>query len=314
MESEQVRIIDADALFQEKVGQLPEAVENADDPIEKYGFDPYGDGDSSETISEEEASVSALFGEAPVRDEEIQQSFSEEDEDGFSTGIDAENVEEATMGVGVDTPNIMEEVNEEAAKILEIAKEQAEEYMHQARAEAESQSEQIFEQARAQGFEQGIADSQERLQAEIQDAQRQCDERVSQIRQEYDEKLRVMEPFLVEELTGIYEHIFNVDLSTHRSVIRHLITNTLHATEASQSYLIHVSAEDYSALSMQKASLREECSLPEGATMELVEDISLKKNQCMIETDEGIFDCSLTVELGELKRKLMLLAYEGTRK
>ena len=44
--------------------------------------------------------------------------------------------------------------------------------------------------------------------------------------------------------------------------------------------------------------------------MEVIEDISLRKNECLIETEGGIFDCGLGTQLAELSRKLRLLSYE----
>lgn len=35
--------------------------------------------------------------------------------------------------------------------------------------------------------------------------------------------------------------------------------------------------------------------------MDIIEDMTLAKNECMIETDNGIFDCGLGTELSELK-------------
>jgi flagellar assembly protein FliH len=63
---------------------------------------------------------------------------------------------------------------------------------------------------------------------------------------------------------------------------------------------------------MQKAQLVED-SGAKNAQIDIVEDRTLSKNQCLVETDDGIFDCSLSVELTELKRKLQLLAY-GSKK
>ncbi len=311
VDAEQVRVIDADALFQEKVGELPPEPENSDDPVAKYGFDPYGDGESP--AEGEEASVSALFGEedaGAIADTEEDILLTVED-DGFSSGIPAESVEEATMGVGVVSGADLEEADRQAQEILEQAQQQAQEILEQAQQQAQQMADAAMEEGRKKGHEEGFAQGMQEAVARGEAARAEYEAKAEQMRQEYDEKLRMMEPHLVEELTGIYEHIFTVDLSTYRSVIQHLITNTMHALDASQSYLIHVSPQDYSALAMQKAALREESNMPQGAVMELVEDISLGKNQCLIETDDGIFDCSLTVELAELKRKLMLLAYEG---
>ncbi len=319
VDAREARVIDSDALFREKVGELPTALPDDDDPVKKYGFDPYGDGDPS--LPEEDPSVSALFGEKvpqegemlPETLEVMQDGEGDGFEDGFSQGLTVEKVDEATMGVGVDNDAI-EKAGAEAEQLLAQANDQAQQIVQQAMAEAERQAGEMLEHARQQGHQEGYNAGIAEAQAVGEQAKRDYEAKAKELEKEYDEKLRMMEPDLVEELTGIYEHVFTVDLSGYRSVINHLITNTMHALESSQTYLIHVSPDDYSALSMQKAQLRKDSNIPDGATMELVEDISLSKNQCLIETDDGIFDCSLTVQLDELKKKLMLLAYEGTRK
>ena len=43
--------------------------------------------------------------------------------------------------------------------------------------------------------------------------------------------------------------------------------------------------------------------------VDIIEDMTLAKNECMIETDNGIFDCGLGTELSELKQKLVLLSW-----
>lgn len=43
--------------------------------------------------------------------------------------------------------------------------------------------------------------------------------------------------------------------------------------------------------------------------LEVVEDITLHKNECMIETDGGVFDCGLGTQLDELTKRLKLLSF-----
>ena len=72
---------------------------------------------------------------------------------------------------------------------------------------------------------------------------------------------------------------------------------------------MHISSLDYPYVSMEKKLL--EGALPSpSATLELVEDTTLGHNECMIETEGGIFDCSLGTQMAELKKRLKLLAYE----
>jgi len=57
---------------------------------------------------------------------------------------------------------------------------------------------------------------------------------------------------------------------------------------------------------MQKDELVAALTNPD-ANLEIVEDPTLNENECIIETDGGIFDCSVGVELEELSRKLKTL-------
>lgn len=62
-------------------------------------------------------------------------------------------------------------------------------------------------------------------------------------------------------------------------------------------------------MNMQKKQLQVCVSVP-NSTVEIIEDFTLSKNECMIETEGGIFDCGLGTELRELSAKLKLLSYE----
>ena len=44
--------------------------------------------------------------------------------------------------------------------------------------------------------------------------------------------------------------------------------------------------------------------------VDMIEDVTLNRGECMIETGNGVFDCSLGTQLEALKDELMLLAYK----
>ena len=99
------------------------------------------------------------------------------------------------------------------------------------------------------------------------------------------------------------------DLDSYREVLAYLISTTMHKIEGVRSFLIHVSKEDYPYVSMQKKQLTANALAP-GSSVEVVEDATLGKNDCLIETENGIFDCGLGTQLAELRQKLKLLSYE----
>lgn len=226
------------------------------------------------------------------------------DEDGFSSGLsadvldvltaDEEEQEQETAAQG-PTP---EELREQAIREINQRKEEAE-------TELAAERQRVLEEAKQAGYQEGLS----RGMQEVEGRKRQLAEKEKALQKEYDSLIAQLEPQFIETLTGIYEHIFHVDLSGYRDIIVYLISDTLRKTEGGRDYIIHVSKEDYPFVSMQKKQIAAG-GVSSNASLEIVEDITLSKNQALIETESGIFDCSLGTQLTELGRKLRLLSYE----
>ena len=235
------------------------------------------------------------------------------DSDGFAMGLDAQEVETSgedaegssnVIKAGEESRLLLEQARGEAEAILEEARAEAAQYRKEAAAQAEKEKEGIFEHARKQGYDAGLA----KAQSEEENLRREYNDKIAQLEAQYQQLFEEMEPLLVDTITGIYEHIFQVELGSHREILEHLISNTVHRLEGGHSFLIHVSKDDYSFVNMQKKQILN--GAVSGAdTVDVVEDMTLTKNQCMIETDSGIFDCGLDTQLSELRQKLMLLAW-----
>ena len=174
------------------------------------------------------------------------------------------------------------------------------------KAQAEAQKADALEQARRQGQQEAKAE------AERAEAQRAAEyqKKAAGLDAEYQKRMDELEPQFVDTITGIYEHIFDVDLHSYREVLCYLISATMRKTEDNRSFLVHVSKEDYPYVSMQKKQIMAGATAP-NSTVEIVEDMTLGKGECMIETESGIFDCGLGTQLSELRQKLKLLSYEG---
>ena len=236
------------------------------------------------------------------------------DSDGFMSGLDAEEIElppgmEGGAGgnvikAGEDIQAMLDQANDDAQAILEQARSEAARLVEEAKAQAESQKKSIMDQARQQGYEAGQA----KAQTEVDAIRKEFQEKARQLEAEYQQQLDELEPQFVDTITAIYEHIFQVELGSNREILGHLISNTMHKLESGGSFLIHVSKEDYSYVTMQKAQLLAGTASGTGS-VEIVEDLTLGKNECLIETDGGIFDCGLGTQLAGLKQKLMLLAW-----
>ncbi|MBD5529419.1 MAG: hypothetical protein HDR02_13590 [Lachnospiraceae bacterium] len=245
------------------------------------------------------------------------QAQDEEFVEGFVQGIEAVDVsallDSADEGSNVlkadsatESASVIQNANAQAEEILEDARARADRMMQDAQEQAENLKRTAAEEGRMSGYREG----KEKADAEVEGQRRQLKAKEAQLEADYQSALDQMEPQLVEAITGIYEHIFHVELQSYRDILIHLIASTLHKAEGSKVFLVHVSKEDYSFVSMQKKQLQAGLG-GNGVTLEIIEDATIDKDACMIETEGGIFDCGLGTQLTQLRQKLRLLSYNG---
>ena len=113
-------------------------------------------------------------------------------------------------------------VNNMASDIVARANAEAEKIIREATIEAENIKKQAYQQARASGYDEGINAGKEALIEKELLLNKQKEELV----EEYRAKIDDIEPALVDVLTDIYEHVFQVDFSDRKEVIYHLAKNT----------------------------------------------------------------------------------------
>ena len=238
---------------------------------------------------------------------------SQEDDGDFSSGLEAEKIDALLDPDGEGTVlknNSLEEleaVNQEleaARGELEQVKEETSRMLAEANVQIEQMRKNALEEAKTQGYREGFGQGMKEAQAE----KNVYLNKQAQLEEEYRQRISALEPEFIETLTGIYEHIFKVDLSSYSQIVVNLLTNTLQKMDSVSSYIVHVSKKDYQQVLAAKDSILEETGVVPGS-LEIVSDVTLSQSQCMIETEGGVYDCSLGTELEELTRKLKLLSY-----
>ena len=90
-------------------------------------------------------------------------------------------------------------------------------------------------------------------------------------------------------------------------MVLHLLQNAIRNVEGSKNFLVHVSAEDHEYVNENKDELT--AGLGESASVEIINDVTLSAGNCFVETDSGIYDCSIGTELELLKKELRVLSY-----
>lgn len=235
-------------------------------------------------------------------------------QDGFTEGLNAEKVDvllepdaEAAclQNASVQEQEQLKQKIEEARNELAGLQAQIEQEKEQAQLEIDQMKAKAFEEANEQGYQEGYRKGLD----SVQELQKQCEDERLQQEQEYQKKLEEMEPLMVDTLCDVYSHIFKVEAKEHKELVLKLLQDTLLKVDGTGSIIVHVAKEDYAYVQEQKGALLEEAGMQSGS-VEIVSDAALARAQCMIETEGGVYDCSLDTELAELKRRLMLLAYQ----
>ena len=245
-----------------------------------------------------------------------EQGFYEEgsSDDDFIPGIDMEQLsqltEDQSMLESVPDPQFdMQAMQAEMDLKIQQAQEQADTIIQNAQAQADT----IMADAREKGRQEGYQDGYQEGMTAAQAQQQEIDGMKAELEKEYQQLVDELEPEMVDVLTQIYEHVFGIELREDKGIILHLLKTTLSRIEPGRDLIVHISSDDYDDIMEEKETL-DACITSPNTTMEIIEDPLLKENECMIESDSGVFDCSLGVELSEITRKLKLLSFDRKKR
>ncbi len=196
---------------------------------------------------------------------------------------------------------LLQETEQQTRQILEDAKAEAEQIVAQARDEYDAIRSEAEEQGREEGRQQGLAEAEATLQEMIARQQAEYEERSKELA----EQERQMEPFFADLTVNLLEKITGILCQDKKETILHLIERAVHNLEKPKQINLRVSKEDMANVSMHKAQLKEAAEGVE--EFDIVEDSSLTANQCIIETENKIIDCSLDVQLQSLRDQIRML-------
>ncbi|WP_044912605.1 FliH/SctL family protein [Butyrivibrio sp. WCE2006] len=313
---------------QEEMGEFSEGLTDSFDPEYGMGYEgnEAGFSDNPDFINENnldaynEGNFENLDGD-PAMGQEMTDGignqgmqFSDEDIDPGMQQIE-ETVQEP------EPPQInLEEIQAQIDEQIRMAEEQAKQIIDNANAQAneiaknaETLKNQAIEEGRNAGYEEGKRKAEEEIDQMKAAAEAEIAEERKKQQADFQQLIASIEPDMVDTLTQIYEHVFNVDLRENKDIILHLIRTTLGKVESGSDIILHISSDDYDLVIDERATLDEAMASP-NSTLEIIEDPLLNENECIIESDGGVFDCSLGVELSELSRKLKLLSFDRSKR
>lgn len=225
----------------------------------------------------------------------------EENEDGgFSEGIAAESDELSEE----DYSHYAEDVQNEADRIISEAKEEAERIISEAKDEGEKIKSDMSDAGRREGYDEGIS----RAKDEFADKNKALEEERTSLEQDYSEKQKNIEKDTVDMVCDIVSKFFKIEFGDKKELLNNIVDNALLHIEDSRYFSIHVSREQFAGMNARRDELQK--IVGESASVDVVADPLLKEGECLIETDSGVYDCSLDTEMDSLMRDLKALAIE----
>ena len=238
------------------------------------------------------------------------ESHSNVDADGFVNGLKADVVEQLLTGSedeneAVDSQN-PDDVKNQLAAAIEEANEQARSIKDEANevlAQAHMEAGKIIEDAKRTGYEQGAYNAREEYESKAEALEREYEQKKAQLEKEYNDMKAAIEPELVETITEVFRKITYTVAEDNKEIIIGLINGVM---DISNEFVIRVSPDDYRFLVNNQGKIY--CAVSKEVNMDIVEDAAMKKNQCIIESDTGVYDCSLDIELNNLIRDIKLLS------
>lgn len=197
------------------------------------------------------------------------------------------------------------ELAHQAALVVEEAYEEAKEIRAKALAEAEDIKAQSRLIGKEEGYQQGLADAAAEIACMKEQLMQEQEQFKAELLAEQDACLEKLEPRFADVLCQLLTRLTGVVVKGHREVILYLINNAMRGIENSHSFVISLSEADFEYVNKHKKEIYG--YLNPGVKIELFQDSKLTKNQCKIETDSGLVDLSLDVQISQLIKSLMLL-------
>jgi flagellar assembly protein FliH len=221
--------------------------------------------------------------------------------DGFSAGINAPEADGPAMNEAV-----LNDAMFKAKELREDASNKAMKIIADANAEAEA----IREQARQLGYDEGYRDGKmeaaKRTDEYIDKMTRERDEIIAGERQKLEDDFADDERNLVDIAAGLVEKLTGILVDDYKPVMMHMINSAISGEDSSKKFVIRISETNYGYISDNRDRISGAAN--PNIEIEIYGDAKLDGRQCIIETDNGIIDLSMDVQVKNLVTAMKLLS------
>lgn len=199
---------------------------------------------------------------------------------------------------------------DEASVIKSDAQSQADEIIANAKSEAEKiiqdarlEEQKIKDDAKQDGFKQGHDDGYSAGESEIERLVERLRKMVEALMLRREEILKETEQQIVELVILMTRKVVKIISETQKTAIMSNVLAALKKLKSRGNVILHVNLEDLKLATANADEFIKRVENIQGITV--VEDSTVEKGGCVVETDFGAVDARISSQLSELEEKIM---------
>lgn len=215
------------------------------------------------------------------------------DHEGGSEGqnmADQPTAEQVLQAARIQADLIEGKAKDEADKMLESAKEQVLT---------------LFEEQRQAGYAEGMRqfeEEREQLRSQLED---EYSGKKDELTKEFETRKETLENDIVDAVIQVFDKVFHIQFEEKKEILIYLIKNTIDHNENDKNFHVRVSPENKQYLSEHPEIIAQEFS--DQIMIDYIADPALDNTECTVETDSGVFDCSVDTEFQNLIKDIRSL-------
>jgi flagellar assembly protein FliH len=198
-----------------------------------------------------------------------------------------------------DAQIIKADAENEAFQIIQKAKQEAEQII----AEAQTQRDKLQLEAKSQGFEQGHSEGYEKGAAEVNRLIERMHKILEAVMQRREEILKDTESQIVELVILMARKVIKILSENQKNVVMANVVAALKKVRTRGAVSLRVNLEDVKLTTANISEFIKHIENVEGITV--LEDSSVEKGGCIVETDFGAIDARISSQLTELENKIL---------
>ena len=198
-----------------------------------------------------------------------------------------------------DAQIIKADAENEAFQIIQKAKQEAEQII----AEAQTQRDKLQLEAKSQGFEQGHSEGYEKGAAEVNRLIERMHKILEAVMQRREEILKDTESQIVELVILMARKVIKILSENQKNVVMANVVAALKKVRTRGAVTLRVNLEDVKLTTANISEFIKHIENVDGITV--LEDSSVEKGGCIVETDFGAIDARISSQLTELENKIL---------